>query len=985
MLVLHFRASLFVFSAAAVAACGGPTKRASGEVERAPGALAVSGDLTGAPDRTLEPGAPVGVLRPYPWVAVAYGGGVHLAVFERGNNKLAWARVRARDRQLLDPVARPFHGQEGPCQWSRGTAVAYGSGLFLVVWAREQALCAVRIRPDGTVMDPQPLVIATATQPSSHRELAIASDGTDFYVTWPHPEPGSTVVEDRWDISGLRIRAHDGASLDGTGRPLVAAPLFQRRPAMAFDGSNYFLVWQDGRDGGTIRGLRLRPSDGQSVDSEPFVVTGAAGTGPRPQVAAGQGQLLVTYQEGSVIRARRVRAADAHVLDAMSIDIANPGFGVTIQSDQLQPKVAWDGRAYLVGHGFMERGADMRPVWDFRTIRVTPAGEVLGPPVVHERDIARGFATYFQGGTFVSYGDDQHLVGWFDSGRSTGSVPREAWRAAGVDPATGSAAGTPFSFAMTAPEQEAPAVSFDGRQHLVSWQEWNGSTFFIRAARIRDGDGARLDPDGFTVSAPLTQDQARPRSASNGRNHLVVWMDGRSLRAARVDGDTGAVLDQPGLSWLGYPVRDPWSENQDYAVASNGTDYLVAWSDSAYQADGPASIFALRISGSDGSMLDGGPKVVRTPLRRGSASLVYSGSHYLLSWCEAAARSILSLRLTADGAPVEPATVLTANLRDGLYYVTSAVANGVALVTWSNQGRLVRIADGVPVGNVFNFNDPSLEWLQNGATGLAFDGEHFVALGNIATLSPTGLFGSVRPRLIRITPAGTLVDTRAILLDSGSAWTGGLGAGAAGRLLATYGRLDPDAPFNASRIHMRLLGPWGSAPDAGAPDAATVPDAVTPEVGASDGGAVDVAADATEPVEAAPFEAVPVPPDVQAETAPEVGADVGPADAGVDAHRDGVAAEALDGLVAPDAGTDAAMRDTVADTTIEAGRPDAFDAHGDRPGDGESTVDSPACACDVGGARRGPGSPVALTALALAGVLARRRRRFMRGAWIRGS
>src|SRR5205814_258563 len=93
---------------------------------------------------------------------------------------------------------------------------------------------------------------------------------------------------------------------------------------------------------------------------------------------------------------------------------------------------------------------------------------------------------------------------------------------------------------------------------------------------VWDQDGTSLDPAGLTIASSSPADQVLPRSASNGSNHLVVWWDGTSLRAQRVKGSDGSLLDGAGLALPATP--GVWSSDAPrYDVASDGTDYLVLW------------------------------------------------------------------------------------------------------------------------------------------------------------------------------------------------------------------------------------------------------------------------------------------------------------------------------------------------------------------------------------------------------------------------
>jgi hypothetical protein len=108
----------------------------------------------------------------------------------------------------------------------------------------------------------------------------------------------------------------------------------------------------------------------------------------------------------------------------------------------------------------------------------------------------------------------------------------------------------PFTVCAAPQLQQAPRIAFDGKSFLVAWQDLrNGKDFDVYAARVTP-DGKVLDPDGFLVcGAP--QNQAAPDVAWDGRNYVVTWQDFRSAAwyeawFSRVSAD-GRPLDTNGV------------------------------------------------------------------------------------------------------------------------------------------------------------------------------------------------------------------------------------------------------------------------------------------------------------------------------------------------------------------------------------------------------------------------------------------------------
>ena len=186
----------------------------------------------------------------------------------------------------------------------RGAVVASAGDLSLVVWSETDAsgaedLRGMRVRKsDGALLDATPLCIACG--PRAQRAPAVASNGTDFLVTW----------DDYMDsgyprVVGVRVRGSDGAVL---GSPQVLGDGFPANDwsSIASNGSDYLVVWRSfsftcnsgpwGRQCTyvpTLSGARVSAATGSSS----FVSVPSTGRplGGAPQVTYGGGNYLVTW------------------------------------------------------------------------------------------------------------------------------------------------------------------------------------------------------------------------------------------------------------------------------------------------------------------------------------------------------------------------------------------------------------------------------------------------------------------------------------------------------------------------------------------------------------------------------------------------------------------------------------------------------------------------------------------------------------------
>src|SRR6185436_8750084 len=79
---------------------------------------------------------------------------------------------------------------------------------------------------------------------------------------------------------------------------------------------------------------------------------------------------------------------------------------------------------------------------------------------------------------------------------------------------------------------DSPSVASTADDYLVVWSDYRDSTtlgyrFGIYGARV-SGAGALLDAHGFPIST-AAGGAAQPAVASNGKDYLTVWVDGRNV------------------------------------------------------------------------------------------------------------------------------------------------------------------------------------------------------------------------------------------------------------------------------------------------------------------------------------------------------------------------------------------------------------------------------------------------------------------------
>ncbi|MBN2495390.1 MAG: hypothetical protein JXR96_12415 [Deltaproteobacteria bacterium] len=175
--------------------------------------------------------------------------------------------------------------QSAPC------AVFDGDAIF-VAFADNSAgwtdISAVRVQPDGEILDASPLQVSVS--PNSQYEPAIASAGIDDLAVW-----SSDGAQDSKDIYG--------AVLDGKGAVVASEPTAictaagdQTKPAVCSDGTSYLVAWQY-TDLHDIYGLRITPQ-GEFLDQEACLgFTIADEEQARPRVAFDGARFLVSWED----------------------------------------------------------------------------------------------------------------------------------------------------------------------------------------------------------------------------------------------------------------------------------------------------------------------------------------------------------------------------------------------------------------------------------------------------------------------------------------------------------------------------------------------------------------------------------------------------------------------------------------------------------------------------------------------------------------
>jgi len=370
---------------------------------------------------------------------------------------------------------------------------------------------------------PPPNPCPPLPSPDDQTLPAVASDGTNFLVVWIDMRNRDS----SWfDVYGARVSA-SGEVLDPGGIPICTNLSAAYYPDVAFDGTNYFVVWSDDRD--------------------------AAEGNPRLEIYGA-----------------RVSPGGA-VLDPSGIQITHGEVAY-------QPTIAFNGTVYLVASYAWEHNGHRGTT--LLGVRVTPAGEVWDTEelILHQSE----FSGVDYPAIVASEGVDWLVVwngagveGSFVSANGIVSSPQqlvaegEAW-VHGLVSASG------YYFLATVADRE-----FAPDTHVMdvygTWITRDGqqANTVVIAANTNYTIGSFLQPTTYV--------QNRPTVAANGPELEVVWEAGAiytngGLFMFRSDITSAHIDDSGNIS----PVRSVCAKPQDQsfaALAFSGENFLAVWQD----------------------------------------------------------------------------------------------------------------------------------------------------------------------------------------------------------------------------------------------------------------------------------------------------------------------------------------------------------------------------------------------------------------------
>ncbi|HXI51144.1 MAG TPA: Calx-beta domain-containing protein [Candidatus Saccharimonadales bacterium] len=419
---------------------------------------------------------------------------------------------------------------------------------FLVAWRDGRNgggddVYAARVSPLGSVLEPSGLVINTNTGTQFAPSVSGNSAGTFVAFTDPRNAPspfiGNNIYGARVSSAGVLLETnHIAVSLSGG---------VQAVPAVAFNGTNYLVVWQDERafttNNSDIRGARVSQA-GKVLDIAGIGICTLPSAQQRPAVGVSGGDFLVAWEDG---RNSGVTGTDIYGSRVTSAGAVSDPAGLVISAangNQAVPSVAGNATTFLVAWQDPRAGGGSVP--DIYCTRVSPSGVVANPTGVAISTIG---ANEFN--PKVASTTNGFLVAWEDDNADILGA-RVSNAGTVLDPSGASIN------VCTAGSCQTPSVAAVGTNFLVAWVDTRsaGDTGDdIYATRV-SGNGTVQDVGGFPVWTGVG-DQDGVVVAGTGTEYVLVWEDsraGQELVSARV-GTDGVVLDPQGVPLAGSGDR----------------------------------------------------------------------------------------------------------------------------------------------------------------------------------------------------------------------------------------------------------------------------------------------------------------------------------------------------------------------------------------------------------------------------------------------
>jgi len=449
-----------------------------------------------------------------------------------------------------------------------------------------KALAVVRVAPNGSVLDSDPIPLHGLT-PGSISKWDVASDGNQWVVV----AEGNGIST---DLFAIRIAAN-GTVLDPPNLSLVEGEYYTRFGIrLAFAGGVFLLTFDEQAETAALR----FDGDLNLLDPQPYILLDQVIS----DLNSNGSDFYVVWNHqrpdsSMVVSGSRVSPA------GVMLDLDQDGNGVEISGDF--PSQGFDG-----GIAVAWDGANWRVTWSndgsARVARVNPSGQVTEPGGAALAGVLAGISTGTDAQglqlTWTEFNNNEYDV----FGASIG-INNEVLANQGISLGT--------------PRQNRSDIAAGASGYMAVYRSALANQVRILAQPL-NASGGSLMPEPVQLDAgTMTSGPGSPAVAWNGSHYMVSWSSPAGVVAKRIL-QNGTVLDAAPIV-----VMNPAHGAVD--IAALGDDFLVAamrFSTSVHFALPIAS----RVSGS-GVVLDTEPAVLGAYYVRTIAVSTLDGK-WLVAW-----------------------------------------------------------------------------------------------------------------------------------------------------------------------------------------------------------------------------------------------------------------------------------------------------------------------------------------------------------------
>ncbi|MBA7658546.1 hypothetical protein ES703_66502 [subsurface metagenome] len=455
--------------------------------------------------------------------------------------------------------------------------------------------------------------------PASGSSPSIAYDGTNYFVVWV-----DNSIESDYNIYGSRVN-QSGELIDSTGIMISNAPDNQVNPSLAYNGINYLVVWSDLRNGSyDIYGTRVSTSGIVLDTADIFISSSTSYDLMTPAVTSGGKYFFVVWKEQlspttGYIRGTRVDTSGI-VIDTLSIVINSTPIAY------ISPDVSFDGQNFFT-------------VWTIATHTYGARIDTSGT-VIDTTNILIATNPGLKMNPNIAFDGIRYAVIWQDNRNSSYDIYGVRVDTSGV--VIDSSA---IGIVCMNSDLKYPKIVFIGEIYLLTWEDYRTGYPDIYGARV-DTSVVLLDSIGIPISTHFNE-EFHPSVAFDGLNFLIVWSEADSgIYGARLD-TTGLLIDSTGIN-VSSTVCPQWHPSCSF----DGRNYFVVWQDERTATD--YNIYGVRVD-TTSAIIDPIPIPISTEVvNQQFCKVAFSPVNYFVVWQDDRFSNIYGTRIDTTGVVLDP-------------------------------------------------------------------------------------------------------------------------------------------------------------------------------------------------------------------------------------------------------------------------------------------------------------------------------------------